>query len=315
MSIRLSIMLYMTIDKILAGTRCEYSQRLILNGNHCMYCFYMQGQQHADKFRYQPTNSDSYYTSRGHDLDTQAKKFPAHITIEAQWDLKSIDDDNKIFSSLSMDDQTRLNNGEIIKFSKDFPNNHWHPQLFLLNSGRDCNEKINCSIKRSAYRTQIRECRDVYENFYSKFNLHHFPTDIQDLSVSIVSALFDTEVILKVDLNRIFGINREAFTDQQEWKLYDHVEIQTKFIKGYLFQNDNDYELDTPGHERKRLILTMTCHAAFFALGGLYITINLVMAIWHYYVSAARRHHMEELDKLYRQLVDQRLCKDKLSAK
>ncbi|CAF3679775.1 unnamed protein product [Rotaria sp. Silwood1] len=234
MSIRLSIMLYMTIDKILAGTRCEYSQRLILNGNHCMYCFYMQGQQHADKFRYQPTNSDSYYTSRG---------------------------------------------------------------------------------RRSASRTQIREFRDVYENFYSKFNLHHFPTDIQDLSVSIVSALFDTEVILKVDLNRIFGINREAFTDQQEWKLYDHVEIQTKFIKGYLFQNDNDYELDTPGHERKRLILTMTCHAAFFALGGLYITINLVMAIWHYYVSAARRHHMEELDKLYRQLVDQRLCKDKLSAK
>ncbi|CAF4967692.1 unnamed protein product, partial [Rotaria sp. Silwood1] len=192
------------------GTRCEYSQRLILNGNRCMYCFYMQGQQHADKFRYQPTNSDSYDTSRE---------------------------------------------------------------------------------RGSASRTQIREFRDVYENFYSKFNLHHFPTDIQDLSVSIVSALFDTEVILKVDLNRIFGINREAFTDQQEWKLYDHVEIQTKFIKGYLFQNDNDYELDTPGHERKRLILTMTCHAA------------------------ARRRHMEELDKLYRQLVDQRLCKDRLSAK
>ncbi|CAF5082556.1 unnamed protein product, partial [Rotaria sp. Silwood1] len=57
-------MLYKTIDKILAGTRCEYSQRLILNGNRCMYCFYMQGQQHADKFRYQPTNSDSYDTSR-----------------------------------------------------------------------------------------------------------------------------------------------------------------------------------------------------------------------------------------------------------
>ncbi|CAF3722080.1 unnamed protein product [Rotaria sp. Silwood1] len=179
-----------------------------------------------------------------------------------------------------MDDQTRLNNGEIIKFSKDFPNNHWHPQLFLLNSGRDCNEKINCSIKRSAYRTQIRECRDVYENFYSKFNLHHFPTDIQDLSVSIVSALFDTEVILKVDLNRIFGINREAFTDQQEWKLYDHVEIQTKFIKGYLFQNDNDYELDTPGHERKRLILTMTCHAVVS------IFVLIILCVWHSIIGA-----------------------------
>jgi hypothetical protein len=97
--------------------------------------------------------------------------------------------------------------------------------------------------------------------FYSKFDLHHFPTDIQELNVSIGSALFDTEVTLEADPNRSSGINREAFVDQQEWKLYDHIEIRTKLIKGFLFQNDDDDELDAPGHERKRSILTIACHA------------------------------------------------------
>jgi hypothetical protein len=36
------------------------------------------------------------------------------------------------------------------------------------------------------------------------------------------------------------------------------------FVRGFLFQNDDDdNELDTPGHERKRSILTIACHAGF----------------------------------------------------
>jgi hypothetical protein len=64
MSIRLSKILGTTKDKILAGTWCEHCQRLILNGNHRMYFFYMQGQQHADQFRCEPASSDPYNTPR-----------------------------------------------------------------------------------------------------------------------------------------------------------------------------------------------------------------------------------------------------------
>jgi hypothetical protein len=35
------------------------------------------------------------------------------------------------------------------------------------------------------------------------------------------------------------------------------------FVRGFLFQNDDDNELDTPEHERKRSILTIACHAGF----------------------------------------------------
>ena len=58
------------------------------------------------------------------------------------------------------------------------------------------------SRRRFASRLQIREFRDVDGQLHSKFDLHHFPTDIQELSVSIESALFDTEITLEADPNR-----------------------------------------------------------------------------------------------------------------
>ena len=130
-----------------------------------------------------------------------------------------------------------------------------------MNVSRNHDEDIKYIIKKRPTAIQIREFRDVYGKFYSKFDLHHFPTDIQELNVSIGSALFDGEVILEVDPFRASGINRQAFIDQQEWHLYDHVQTRTKFIQGFLFQNDDDDQLDSPGHERKRSILTIACHA------------------------------------------------------
>jgi hypothetical protein len=64
MSVRLSKILGTVKDKLLAGTWCEYSQRLILVGNHRMYFFDMQGQEHARRFRCQPTEGDPGNTPR-----------------------------------------------------------------------------------------------------------------------------------------------------------------------------------------------------------------------------------------------------------
>ncbi|CAF3888311.1 unnamed protein product [Rotaria sp. Silwood2] len=48
MGIQLSKILGTTKDKILVGTWCEHSQRVILNANLLIYAFYMQVQQYAD---------------------------------------------------------------------------------------------------------------------------------------------------------------------------------------------------------------------------------------------------------------------------
>ena len=182
------------------------------------------------------------------ELETKAEKFHAHVAIEARW-------------FLSADDPT-VGEETTVKLPEDYAETHWHPQLFLLNAAHDRHEEVKYSLNKVGQRLQVKEFRDVHGSFHSKFDLHHFPTDIQELSVSIGSALFDREVTLEADLHRASGINREAFVDQQEWKLYDHVETRTRFIKGFLFQNDDDNELDTPGHEHKRSILTIACHAA-----------------------------------------------------
>lgn len=93
-------------------------------------------------------------------------------------------DEDQLLFSLSPDDQIRLNNGDTIKLSNDFSENFWHPQLFLLNIGRDHDEDIKYSFKKSDSQIQIRKFRDVNGIFYSKFDLHYFPTDIQELNVS-----------------------------------------------------------------------------------------------------------------------------------
>ena len=53
-----------TKDKILAGTWCEQTQRLILNGNRRMYFYFMQGQQCADEFLCEPVYGDIHNTPR-----------------------------------------------------------------------------------------------------------------------------------------------------------------------------------------------------------------------------------------------------------
>ncbi len=52
-------------DKILAGTWCEQTQRLILNGNRRMYFHFMQGRQlRADRFFCEPIYGDIHNTPR-----------------------------------------------------------------------------------------------------------------------------------------------------------------------------------------------------------------------------------------------------------
>lgn len=196
-------------------------------------------------------------------MDTKAEKFQAHVAIESRWFSQSNDD---LLGSLSVNDRIKFDQGETIKFAKDYSENYWHPQLFLLNVDYDRREEIKYSLREVDEKIQIREFRDIDGCFHTKFDLHHFPTDIQELNVSIGSALFDREVILEADRERASGINRESFVDQQEWKLYDHIQTKTRFIQGFLFQNDDDNELDLPGHEHRRSILTILCHAGFFDL-------------------------------------------------
>lgn len=125
------------------------------------------------------------------------------------------------------------------------------------------NQHIRYSLRKDQLTDSIyiREHRLVKGFFFSPFDFHHFPHDIQELSISFGSSESGHKIKLEPDFDIASGINREVFVALQEWTLFEHVESRIRKVKGFAFQTDEDGELDTPGHEKERSILTISCHA------------------------------------------------------
>ncbi|CAF3611252.1 unnamed protein product [Rotaria sordida] len=201
------------------------------------------------------------------EIDTLNEKYQAQASIESRWPIEF----DKLLPNLSSDEQTRLIQGKSISLIK-YAESNWHPQLYIENILSDLKEQLRYSAKISQENNQIYICehRDIKGIFWEKLELHHFPSDVQELSISVGSIFYDDKVILIADPYHLSGINREAFVDQQEWLLYEHVDTKQRYIKEFLFRggdeeddNNDDDDASTGTHkERKRSILTVTCHAA-----------------------------------------------------
>ena len=196
------------------------------------------------------------------EIDTLNEKYQAQAAIEARW----VVDFQKLVANLSPDDQKNLWNGKSVTLNK-YAETNWHPQLFIENALGDLKEQIRYSAKKAKDSNEFYVCehRDIKGLFWEKLELQHFPSDVQDLSISIGSMLYNDKVLLTADPHHHSGVNREAFVDQQEWSLYQHVDIEQRFIKEFLFHDDDDDENDGRNkvntEDRKRSVITATCHA------------------------------------------------------
>ncbi|CAF4338768.1 unnamed protein product, partial [Adineta steineri] len=104
----------------------------------------------------------------------------------------------------------------------------------------------------------ICEHRRLKGVFWEKLELNHFPADVQDLTISVTTHHYLENCILVEDEHLRSSINREAFVDQQEWKLYEHVATESRQTKEeYSFQDDN-----SGIEQKKHPILAVTCRAA-----------------------------------------------------
>ncbi|CAF4338015.1 unnamed protein product, partial [Rotaria sordida] len=98
--------------------------------------------------------------------------------------------------------------------------------------------------------------------FWEKLELHHFPSDIQELTISVGSTLYDDKVILMPDPYYRSGINREAFIDQQEWSLYEHINAKQRFVEEFFSNISGDENIEMDSNEgRKRSFVSVSCHA------------------------------------------------------
>lgn len=196
------------------------------------------------------------------------EKYQAQASIESRWSV----DVNQLSSILSENDRKRLNDGKSVSLP-NYTQSNWHPQLFVENALGDLKEQIRYSAKKSSHDnlTYVCEHRDIKGLFWEKLELYHFPSDVQDLSISIATMLFTEKALLMPDPYHLSGVNREAFVDQQEWALYEHVDTQQRFVKEFLFDDneedeDVDNEIENPmsSDDRNRSIVTVTCHAGMY---------------------------------------------------
>ncbi|CAF1496458.1 unnamed protein product [Adineta ricciae] len=195
------------------------------------------------------------------EIDTLNEKYQAQASIESRWAV----DSQQLLAELSADDQQSLTDGKSVSLLK-YTESHWHPQLYIENALGDLKEQIRYTAKLSKDDTKIDICeqRDIKGLFWEKLELYHFPNDVQDLSISVASMLYNDRVVLLPDGDRKSGVNREAFVDQQEWNLYAHVDTEQRTTDEFDFEtlDEDDRSTTKTVGERKRTIVTVTCHAA-----------------------------------------------------
>ncbi|CAF0866920.1 unnamed protein product [Adineta steineri] len=149
------------------------------------------------------------------EIDTLNERFYAELLLEASWEEKS-------FKGL----QTR---------SFD-PSVNWTPELELMNGIGELDHDITYSVHYDKQGlATITEHHRLKGTLWERMELHHFPVDVQELSLSITTSHSIKEMIFTKNIKQPSGVNRRIFTDEQEWYLFEHVDIKvTEQIDEYL---------------------------------------------------------------------------------
>ncbi|UJR14751.1 hypothetical protein I4U23_001741 [Adineta vaga] len=203
------------------------------------------------------------------EIDTLNEKYQADVYFEARWTEKRM---NLNTLNLNAQDQQKLlaEDNITMKINELNPTIHWLPQLFIENGIGQIGEQDKWfTIKKIAPRSdqlstsvsinvEICEHRRIKGFFWEKLELNHFPADVQDLTISITSHHHVANCLLVPDERFRSIINREAFFDQQEWSLYEHVATEIRESnEEYSFEDE-----DNAIGQTKHPVLAIACRAA-----------------------------------------------------
>jgi hypothetical protein len=122
----------------------------------------------------------------------------------------------------------------------------------LMNGIGDLNDEITYSVRydQNGVAT-VTEHHKLKGTLWERMELQHFPIDVQELSLSITTSRSNKELTFVRNEKKPSGVNRRVFTDEQEWYLFEHVDIEvTEQIDDYL----------DDGHNHP--VVICSCHAA-----------------------------------------------------
>lgn len=165
------------------------------------------------------------------EIDTLNERYYAEILFEASWEEPAL----KGATNRPFD-----------------PAVYWTPELELMNGIGDLQDEILYTVyyNKQGIAT-VTEHHKLKGTLWERMELQHFPVDVQDLSLLITTSRTDKEMKFVRNLRRPSGVNRRVFTDEQEWHLFEHVDIDiTAQIDEYL----------DDGHNHS--VVICSCHAA-----------------------------------------------------
>ncbi|UJR23356.1 hypothetical protein I4U23_026368 [Adineta vaga] len=165
------------------------------------------------------------------EIDTLHERYYAEILLQASWEDPSFHNTfNRIFD----------------------PATCWTPQLELMNGIGELKDEITYTIRFNKQEiATVTEHHQLKGTLWERMELQYFPLDIQNLSIIITSSRTNTEMIFEKNLKKPSGVNRRVFTDEQEWYLFEHVQIEiTEQIDEFI----------DDGHNHS--VVICSCHAA-----------------------------------------------------
>ena len=123
-----------------------------------------------------------------------------------------------------------------------------------MNGIGDLQDDITYTVRHDGQGTAVvTEHHKLKGTLWERMELQHFPVDVQELSLSITTSRTNTEVKFVQDRRKPSGVNRRIFTDEQEWYLFEHVDIE-------VTEQVDEYLDDAHNHP----VVTCSCHAARF---------------------------------------------------
>lgn len=154
------------------------------------------------------------------EIDTLNERYYAEILLQASWE------DPSLKSAV-----TRVFD----------PATSWTPQLELMNGIGDLHDETSYSLRFTKQGlATVTEHHRLKGTLWERMELQHFPLDIQNLSIIITTSRKNTEMRFVKDEKKPSGVNRRVFTDEQEWYLFEHVDIKvTEQIDEYIDDGHN----------------------------------------------------------------------------
>jgi hypothetical protein len=121
-----------------------------------------------------------------------------------------------------------------------------------MNGIGDFHDEIIYSLRYDQHGVAtVIENHKLKGTLWERMELQHFPVDTQSLSIWISTACPKTEMQFVKNSAKTSGVIRRVFTDEQEWYLFGHVDIE--------ISEQTDQYLD---HGGSRSVVVCSCHAA-----------------------------------------------------